>query len=132
MYVDANNLYRYAMSKKLPIDNFKWDTDLSIVTEEFIKNYNEKSDTGYLLVVDAIYPENLYKAHSGFPFLLERGKVNKVNKLLCSLNGKKYYYIHSFALKQAIDLGSKLEKVHSVISFRQDAWLKSYIDMNTQ
>ena len=41
MYVDANNFYRYAMSKKLPVDNFKWETNLSIFTEDFIKNYDE-------------------------------------------------------------------------------------------
>ena len=56
MYVDANNLYGYAMSQKLPIKNFKFETDLSIFTENFIKNYNEQSNTGYLLVVDVIYP----------------------------------------------------------------------------
>ena len=56
MYVDANNLSRYAMNQKLPIKNFKFETDLSIFTENFIKNYNEQSNTGYLLVVDVIYP----------------------------------------------------------------------------
>ena len=56
IYVDANNLYGYAMSQKLPIKNFKFETDLSIFTENFIKNYNEQSNTGYLLVVDVIYP----------------------------------------------------------------------------
>ena len=56
MYVDSNNLYGYAMSQKLPIKNFKFETDLSIFTENFIKNYNEQSNTGYLLVVDVIYP----------------------------------------------------------------------------
>ena len=63
MYVDANNLYGYAMSKKLPVDNFKWETDLSIFTEDFIKNYDEESDTGYLLFVDVIYPKNLREKH---------------------------------------------------------------------
>ena len=47
MYVDANNLYGYAMSKKLPIDSFKWETNLSMFTADFIKNYNEESDIGY-------------------------------------------------------------------------------------
>ena len=49
MYVDANNLYGYAMCKKLPIGNFKWVEDLSIFTKDFIKNYSEDSNTGYLL-----------------------------------------------------------------------------------
>ena len=58
-YVDANNLYGYAMSKKLPVDNFKWETNLTIFTKYFITNCNEETDIGYLLFVDVIYPENL-------------------------------------------------------------------------
>ena len=56
MYVDANNLYGWAMSKKLPVDSFKWVDDLTMSTEEFIKGYDEESDIGYLLVVDIEYP----------------------------------------------------------------------------
>ena len=56
IYVGANNRYGYDMSQNLPIKNFKFETDLSIFTENFIKNYNEQSNTGYLLVVDVIYP----------------------------------------------------------------------------
>ena len=52
MYIDANNLYGYAMIKKLQIDSFKWINDLKRFTSEFIKNYDIDSDTGYLLEVD--------------------------------------------------------------------------------
>ena len=45
------------MSKKLPVDNFKWVDDLSMFTEDFIKSYDEESDIGYLLVVDVEYPK---------------------------------------------------------------------------
>ena len=121
MYVDANNLYGYAMSQKLPIKSFKFETDLSIFTENFIKNYNEQSNTGYLLVVDIIYPTNLYKEHRDLPFLPYRGKVNKVNKLLCGLNDKNNYSIYICALKQALNHGLILKKVHAVISFAQHA-----------
>ena len=131
MYVDANNLYGYAMSKRLPIDNFKWETNLSIFTADFVKNYDEESDIGYLFVVDVIYHENLYKEHRDLPFLPDRSKINKVNKLNCDLGDKKHYSINIFALKQALNHGLILEKVYSVISFRQGAWLKPYIDMNT-
>ena len=51
---DANNLYGLAMSKKLPINNFKWCDALQMFTSDFIKNYDEDSDTGYLLEVDLI------------------------------------------------------------------------------
>ena len=58
-------------------------------------------------------------------------KVNKVNKLVCNLNDKENYSIHILALKQALNHGLKLTRVHSVISFRQELWLKSYIGLNT-
>ena len=52
MYVDANNLHGWAMSKKLLVDGFKWVGDPSMFTEDFIKSYDDESDVGYLLVVD--------------------------------------------------------------------------------
>ena len=76
-YVNANNLYGFAMSKKLPVDEFKWVDDLSIFTEDFIKNYDEEGDTGYLFVVDLEYPKNLHKLHSDLPILFEGMKINK-------------------------------------------------------
>ena len=56
IYVDANNLYGWPTSKKLPVDGFKWVDDLSLFTEDFIKSYDEEADVGYLLVVDVEYP----------------------------------------------------------------------------
>ena len=69
------------MCKKLPVDDFKWVDDLSIFTEEFIKNYNEKSHIGYLFVVDVEYPKNLHKLHSDLLFLRGRKKINNCAKL---------------------------------------------------
>ena len=123
MYVDANNLYGWAMSKKLSVDGFKWVDDLSMFTEDFIKSYDEKGDVGYLLVVDIEYPKTLRMLHSDLPFLPDRMKVNKVKKLVCNIADKENYSIHIAALKQALNHGLKL-RVHSVISFRQEAWLK--------
>ena len=45
------------MSKKLPVDKFKWVDDLSMFTEDFMKSYDEESDIGYLLVVDVECPK---------------------------------------------------------------------------
>ena len=132
MYVDANNLYGYAMSKKLPVDNIKWETDLSIFTKDFIKNYDEEIDTGYLLFVDVIYPKNLREKHKYLPFLPGKVKRSRVTKLTCEITDKNNYSVSIFALKQALNHGLILKKVHIVISFRQEAWLKPYIDMNTQ
>ena len=132
MYVDPNNLYGWDMSKKLPIDNFKWETDLSMFTSDFIKNYHEKSDIGYLFYVDIANPKELYELHKDVPFLPDRMEVNKFNKLIASALDKNNYVIHIYALKQALNHGLILKKVHAVISFNHAAWLKPYIDMNTE
>ena len=132
MYVDANNLYGWAMSKKLPVDSFKWVDDLSMFTEDFIKSYDEEGDVYYLLVVAIEYPKTLHMLHSDLPFLPDRMKVNKVKKLVCNVTDKENYSIHIFALKQALNHGLKLRRVRSIISFSQKAWLKPYIDLNTE
>ena len=67
-YLDANNLYGWAMSQKLPKNNFKWVEDTSRINEEFIKNYNENSNKGYILDVDVKYPKKLHDLHSDLPF----------------------------------------------------------------
>ena len=59
-------------------------------------------------------------------------KINKCPELVCNVTDKENYSIHIFALKQALNHGLKLIRVHSVISFRQEAWLKPYIDLNTE
>ena len=68
-YLDANNLYGWAMSQKLPVDGFKWVKDLSKFNESFIKNYDENSDKGYILEVDVEYPKKLFNLHKDLPFL---------------------------------------------------------------
>ena len=68
---------------------------------------------------------------SDFAFLLKIMKINKCTKLTCTMQNKENYIIHIKALKQAINHRLKLKKVHKVIEFDQEAWLKPYIDMNT-
>ena len=88
-YLDANNLYGWAMSKKLPVRGFKWLDNLSMFTEEFIKNYDENGDKGYILEVDVEYPKKLRSVHSDLPFLPERMKINKCEKLVCNIRNKE-------------------------------------------
>ena len=71
MYLDANILYGWGMSQKLPVNGFKWAKKLSKFYECFIKNYDENSDKGYILEVDVEYPKNLFNLHSDLPFLPE-------------------------------------------------------------
>ena len=133
-YLDANNLYGWAMSPKLPVNGFIWYNDyLSDFHEDFIKNYVENSDAeGYFPEVDIAYPKELWSSHKERPFLPERIKIRKSRKLVCSIEDKEKYVIHIRALKQALNKWMNLKKVHRVIKFQQKAWLKSYIDMNTK
>ena len=129
-YLDANNLFGWAMSQKLPMGGFKWIEDVSKIDEDFIKNYDENGDIGYFLKVDVKYPKELHDLHSDLPFLSERMKINKCSKLVRHLYNKENYVLHIRALKQALMHSLKLKKVHKVFQFKQEAWLKLYIDMN--
>ena len=131
-YLDANNLYGMAMSEKLPIKGFKWIVDISGIDENFIKSYNKNSEKGYVLKVDVDYPRELQNVHCDLPFLPEKMVVNNTQKLICNLQDKKDYVVHINVLKQALDHGLKLIKVHQVIEFDQDTWLKEYINFNTE
>ena len=139
-YLDANNLYGWVMSKKLPVNGFKWidnnetaePSAKHVINEEFIKNYNESDNKGYILEVDVKYPKRLHELHSDLPFLYEKMKIDKCNKLICNLFNKKKYVTHINSLKQALNHGLKLKKIHRIIEFNQEAWLKPYIDMNTE
>ena len=78
------------------------------------------------------YSIKIRMSHKYVHFLPEKMKVNKCTKLVCNLNDKENYSIHIVALKQALNHGLIFKKVHSAISFRQEAWLKPYIDLNTE
>ena len=132
VYLDANNLYGWAMCKKLPIGQFRWVKKLSSYNEQSIKNYNENSDYGAILEVDIEYLKELSSKHRDLPLLAQTKKINKTNKLVTTLEDKEKYVVHISTLKQALNHGLKLKKVHRVITFRQEAWLKPYIGMNTE
>ena len=78
------------------------------------------------------YPRKLNDLHSDLPFLPKRMKIDKCKKLVCNLHNKKKYVVHIRPLKQALNHGLKLKKVHRIIEFNQEAWFKPYIDLNTE
>ena len=86
-----------------------------IATKEFIKNYNENDNKGYNFEVDVRYPKRLHELHNDLPFLSERMKIDKCNKLVCNLFNKKKYVTPIDSLKQALNHGLKLKKIHRII-----------------
>ena len=122
------------MSQKLPVNGFKWveKSILSEFNEDFIKKYDEDSNTGCFLEADVERLKQLFNNHKDLAFLPERETVEKVKKLICSIENKEKYVIHIRALKQALNHGLKLKKVRRVIQFKQKAWLSPYIVMNTE
>ena len=95
-----------------------------------MKNYNEESDEVYFFEVNVQYPEKFHEIHNDLPILPEKMKIEKVEKLLTNLDDKTEYVIHIRDIKQALNHGLVLKKVHKVIKFNQNAWLKLYIDIN--
>ena len=90
-YLDANNLYGYAMSKNLPVGNFKWlDKDeISKFNDELIKKYDENSDIGYIFEIDVKNLKHICMSRRDLPFLPKRVKINKCTKLVCTAQNKK-------------------------------------------
>ena len=120
-YLDANNLYGWAMSQLLSTGGFKWTE----VKPEEISRLAKLKNKGYLLEVDVKYPKELHDSHNNLLFMCKKLKTNGVQKLIPNLYDKKKYVIHSRAW---ISIG----KIHRAIELNQSNWMKGYIDFNTQ
>ena len=132
-YFDANNLYGDAMSKKLPVHNFKWMSNKEI--ENLFNNQIVQvwKKTPCILEVDLEYPEELHDLHNDYPLCPERVECdNGVKKLIPNLRDKNNYVVHYKTLMQYLSLGMKLKKIHRGIKFIESAFLKPYIDKNTK
>ena len=127
-YLDANNLYGWAMSQPLPTGGFGW---VNVKPDEISKLVNS-SNKGYILEVDVAYPRELHNYHNDLPFMCERKVINGVEKLIPNLYYKKRYIIHIRVLEQALKHGLVLECIHRAIEVKQSAWMKEYIDFNTK
>ena len=151
MYLDANNLYGWAMSQYLPTGGFKWLKQNKIDNLD-LKKYDKENKKGIILEVDLEYPEKLHDLHNDYPLAPEKVKVTDnmlsnyckkiadkynistglVYKLIPTLNKKEKYVLHYRNLQLYINLGLKLTKIHRVLEFDQSPWLKQYIDYNTE
>ena len=105
IYLDAFNLYGWAMSQKLPTNSFKGVKQLSKFDEDFINNYDEESNKGYVLEVDVEYSKNLFNLHSDLSFLPERKKIEKCKKLFSSIHDNTHK-----SLKTSIKSGINTKK----------------------
>ena len=138
-YLDANNLYGWAMSQSLPTHGFKWMKEPTIETvmkilEDMNDSMNNPSEhkKGYILEVDLEYPKDLWKSHNDYPVAPEKMIVNGVEKLICHFKPRKNYVVHYRNLRQYLELGLKITCVHGGIMLRQSSWMEPYIRKNTE
>ena len=150
IYLDANNLYGFAMIQPLPTGEFKWLSEQEIANLD-ITTVPDDAETGYFLEVDLEYSQELHDLHNDYPLAPEKMRIDpemlspyqqalkedlqykpaKVEKLVPNLWNKTKYVIHYRNLKQCLSLGLKLSKIHRVLKFKQQPWLKPYIEKNT-
>ncbi|CAH3181174.1 unnamed protein product, partial [Porites evermanni] len=136
-YLDANNLYGWAMSQNLPTHGFKW---MKNITKEKVDEILEKANhsmsnlgkKGFIFEVDLEYPEHLWDSHNDYPLAPEKMIVNGVEKLICHFKPRKNYVVHYRNLRQYLELGMRITAVHRGISFYQSPWMESYIRKNTE
>jgi len=150
--LDAVNLYGCGMSQSLPKSNFNWCTDEEIkVIEQTLMDIPDDNSTGFTCQVDLEYTKDLYDYHNDFPFFPEHkiidssmlsnyqqklvnkdlGNINKTPKLIASLEDKNKIVVDYRNLKQALKNGLKIKKIHKILTYKQEPWLKNYIDINT-
>ena len=131
-YLDANNLYGWAMSQNLPPHGFKWIKNLTIEKVYQILDKINNVKKGYIFEVDLEYPKHLWETHNDYPLAPENIKVNGVEKLICHFKPRKNYVVHYRNLRQYLEMGMKITAVHKGISFYQSPWMEPYIRKNTE
>ena len=109
------------MVQKLLTHGFKWIEKVEEFTPQRIVKLMKKDNKRYILEVDVDYPKDLHKSHNKLPFLSERMKIGKVDKLVPNINKKKKYVVHIKALDQVLKHGLVLKKVYRAIKFEQSA-----------
>ena len=150
LYLDANNLYGWAMSQPLPTGGFRWVEDCDGLVGT-IQDQPADGPEGFILEVDLEYPQELHDEHNAYPLAPERMVVQKewmseyqhgllgkgmasaeVEKLVPNLRDKNHYVLHYRNLQLYLGLGMKLKKVHRALRFEQSPWMEPYIRMNTE
>jgi hypothetical protein len=146
LYLDANNLYGWAMQQYLPISDFRFLSEEEI-SQLDIDTIDDEASTGYICEVDLEYGSHLHDQHNCYPLAPERLHIKPemlspyskglsmgqimTEKLVPNLNDKSKYVVHYRDLKLYKRLGLTVKKVHRVLSFTQRPWMKPYIELNT-
>ena len=148
-YVDSNNLYGLSMAQALPKSDFEWSEIRDV--DVLIKTYAQNPSEGCFVKCDLRYPEELHDEHSDYPLAPERKLVTNemlspyaaavktkleiaddtCEKLVPNLCDKERYVLDIRNLAYYVEKGMEVTKVHKVITFKQEEWLKPYIDSNT-
>ena len=150
LYLDANNLYGWAMSQALPTGGFRWVTETAQLAH-IIADHPADDPEGYILEVDLEYPQELHNAHNAYPLapermvvqkqwmseyqhglISDRGGATEVEKLVPNLCNKDRYVLHYRNLQLYLSLGLRLKKIHHALRFEQHPWMEPYIRMNTE
>ena len=150
LYLDANNLYGWAMNQFLPTSGFQWMEDRDQLAQT-IAECPPGGPEGFILEVDLEYPEDLHEEHNAYLLAPERMVVQKswmsdyqhnllgvgvapteVEKLVPNLRNKDRYVLHYRNLQLYLSLGMRLKKIHRALRFEQSAWMEPYIRMNTE
>ena len=141
MYLDANNLYGWAMSQPLPTGRFKWLNE-----NKWDDIFENKEGIGYFFECDLEYPKELHYLHNDYPLAPEKLIVQddwlspfyknlkekfglasfKAIKLIPTLFNKEKYVLHIRNLSLYKDPGMKLTKIHRVLQFNEAPWLAKY------
>ena len=153
LYIDANNLYGWAMSQYLPTGEFKklqlpenYSQDQLV---EDLLQIPDDNEYGFFIECDLEYPAEIKEKTKNFPFCPYQTKadpnlfsayMNNVNqpnykptsKLICDVTNKSKYMIHYRMFKFYLNQGMKVTKIHTIYKFKQSPWLGKYIDHNTQ
>ena len=152
-FLDANNLYGWACQAPLPVGGFR-RLSLAEIQGFNIMAIPDDAEKGYLIEASLSYPDYLHDEHNCFPLgpvkrsinnnelseyakdtwkqLRGKSKRPKNEKLLCTLEDKDFYVLHYRNLKLYLRLGLRIKQIHSILEFKQQTWLKPYIDFNTQ
>ena len=144
-YIDANNLYGYAMMQKLPYKDFEFITTTTTTTLDAILNTPDDSDLGYYIVCDIDYTNECKERTEQLALMPNKRKINdnelgyrerdggkaRSEKLILDQSNKTEYMVHYRMLKFYVKMGVKVTKIHRVIKFKQDYICRDYIQNNT-